>query len=261
MIACIHAIKRTKEGIAISAIRKSYMLRFGGRCVVLVACVWLCIAHPEQLSVLQGGAFFRQFSALHVLWAIWMLDMAAQLHPAKKSLSLGSKKLFAQYFRPSQIRTDLQALKRYIVSTTCSAYRILLLWVALIAALGFCHFRGWLSDAALFMTSVLFYVCDLICVLFWCPFRLLLKNRCCTTCRIFNWDHILMFTPMLFVHGFFAYSLLAVALVVWVAWELSVILHPERFWWQSNETLQCVNCTDKLCTQYCRKLRPRQNQL
>jgi len=35
-------------------------------------------------------------------------------------------------------------------------------------------------------------------------------------------------------------------------------LHPERFWWQSNETLQCVNCTDKLCTQYCHKLRPKE---
>lgn len=233
------------------------MLRFVGRCVVLAVCVWLCIAYPQQLDVLQGWAFFQKPSLLHLLWLIWVGDMTLQLIPAKKNLSLGSKKLFKQYFRPAQIKTDLLALKRYIVSTTRAAYRIMLLWAALIAVLGFCHFRGWLSDAALFMTSVLFYVCDLICVLFWCPFRLLLKNRCCTTCRIFNWAHVMMFTPMLFVCGFYSYSLLALSLVVWVAWELSVLLHPERFWWQSNETLQCANCTDKLCTQYCRKLRPR----
>lgn len=233
------------------------MLRFVGRCVVLAVCVWLCIAYPQQLNVLQGWAFFQKPSLLHLLWLIWVGDMTLQLIPAKKNLSLGSKKLFKQYFRPAQIKTDLLALKRYIVSTTRAAYRIMLLWAALIAVLGFCHFRGWLSDAALFMASVLFYVCDLICVLFWCPFRLLLKNRCCTTCRIFNWDHVMMFTPMLFVCGFYSYSLLALSLVVWVAWELSVLLHPERFWWQSNETLQCANCTDKLCTQYCHKLRPR----
>ena len=234
------------------------MLRFVGRCTVLAVCIWLCIAQPLQLAVLQGWAFFQKPSLLHLLWLIWVGDMVLQLVPAKKKLSLGSKKLFRQYFRPSQLRIDLQALKCYILSTTRAAYRILLLWAALIAALGFCHFRGWLSDAALFMVSVLFYVCDLICVLFWCPFRLLLKNRCCTTCRIFNWDHVMMFTPMLFVKGFFSYSLLALSMVVWLAWELSVMLHPERFWWQSNETLQCANCTDKLCTQYCHKLRPRQ---
>ena len=27
---------------------------------------------------------------------------------------------------------------------------------------------------------------------------------------------------------------------------------PQKF---SNEALKCVNCTDKLCTQYCQKLR------
>ena len=50
-------------------------------------------------------------------------------------------------------------------------------------------------------------------------------------------------------------GLFALSLVVFVAWELCVILHPERFWEQTNEALRCANCTDKLCTQYCRKLK------
>jgi hypothetical protein len=33
------------------------------------------------------------------------------------------------------------------------------------------------------------------------------------------------------------------------------MLYPERFWEISNIALQCSNCTDKLCTQYCKKLR------
>jgi len=99
-------------------------------------------------------------------------------------------------------------------------------------------------------------VCDLICVLIWCPFRLIMKTRCCTTCRIFNWDHLMMFTPMLFVKSFFAASLLAMAIAVWAVWELCVAIYPERFWEGSNDALKCANCTDKLCTQYCRRLRP-----
>ena len=182
--------------------------------------------------------------------------MLLQLLPAKRDIALGSKKLFKQYFTPAHVKHELEALKKYIVSTTRTAYKIMILWVLLIAALGVLHANEIIGHTGLFMVSVLFYVCDLICVLFWCPFRLLLKNRCCTTCRIFNWDHIMMFTPMVYVCGFYAYSLLLMAAVVWVAWELSVLLHPERFWFNSNETLRCSSCTDKLCTQYCQKLRP-----
>ena len=33
------------------------------------------------------------------------------------------------------------------------------------------------------------------------------------------------------------------------------MMYPERFWDHSNAALQCAECTDKLCTQYCQKLR------
>ena len=65
----------------------------------------------------------------------------------------------------------------------------------------------------------------------------------------------MMFTPILFVVGVYSYSLLALALAVWIVWELCVAIYPERFWEESNEALKCSECTDKLCTQYCRKLR------
>ena len=232
------------------------MARFVGRCMVLAAGLFYCIVSPQSFEVLEGLNFFRRFSVLHLLWLIWVGDMLLQLLPAKRDIALGSKKLFKQYFTPAQVKQDLAALKQYIVSTTRTAYKIMILWTLLIAALGVLHYNEIIGHTGLFMVSVLFYVCDLICVLFWCPFRLLLKNRCCTTCRIFNWDHIMMFTPMVFVFGFYAYSLLVMATVVWIIWELSVLLHPERFWFNSNETLRCSNCTDKLCTQYCQKLRP-----
>jgi len=231
------------------------MLRFVGRCLVLAVSFVLCLTAPYCFHVLEGMNFFKTLSPLHALWLIWVGDMILQLIPAKRNIALGSKKLFKQYFSPAQVKQDLAALKKYIVTTTKTAYVIFIIWALLIAALGWMYGKGIIGNIGLCMVSILFYVCDLICVLFWCPFRLLLKNRCCTTCRIFNWDHIMMFTPMVFVCGFYAYSLIALALVVWLAWELSIILHPERFWFMSNETLRCQNCTDKLCTQYCHKLR------
>ena len=232
------------------------MMRFFGRCFALVASLAACIFKPEWFDVINGMTFFTKLSPLHVLWAVWVGDIILQLIPAKNNIALGSKKLFRQYFTPVQVKHDIEALKKYIVSTTRSAYGIFLIWTALITVLGVLHAKGVVGNIGLCMISILFYVCDLICVLFWCPFRLMLKNRCCTTCRIFIWDHVMMFTPMIFVFGFFSYSLLVLSFIAWGAWELSVMLHPERFWFNSNQTLLCANCTDKLCTQYCHKLRP-----
>ena len=249
-----------KEGNSISRLRRIYMARLIGRCMALALAVFFYIAVPEQFLPLERGNFFRQGTLLHVLWGVWLMDMAGQLMPAKRNLALGSKKLFVQYFKDAGIKGNAEALKTYIVNTTRAAHKILIMWGLLVGALGICHGKGWLSNRDLLMVSILFYVCDLICVLIWCPFRLMLKNRCCTTCRIFNWDHMMMFTPMIWVNSFYSWSLLAVALVVWGAWELSVLIHPERFSPQSNAALLCQNCTDKLCTQYCQKLREKKGE-
>jgi len=62
-------------------------------------------------------------------------------------------------------------------------------------------------------------------------------------------------SPFLFLPGFYTTSLLLGSVAVVAAWEVCIILHPERFWEYSNAALQCANCTDKLCTQYCQRLR------
>lgn len=236
-------------------IRKAYMLRLVLRVMVFLLCVWVCFYRPEWLGVLQGWNFFTQFSPLHLLWGVWVADMVLQLVPVKKHIPLGSQKLFKQRFRPIREKVNREALLSYVRTTTKAAYLVFLLWLALLAAIAALYYSGVIQDTGLFMISVAFYVCDLICVLIWCPFRLILKNRCCTTCRIFNWDHLMMFSPMAFVGSFFSWSLFLIALAVWAVWELFVLLFPERFWEHSNEALQCASCTDKLCTQYCRKLR------
>ena len=210
---------------------------------------------PQEFAVLEGFRFFEEFSLFHILWGIWLVDMVCQLIPIKKHIPLGSQKLFRQRFRPIRDKINYTALKKHIQSTSKSAGNVMLLWMAFTACIGALYFFGILDKRMLLLLSIVFYVCDLICVLVWCPFRLILKNRCCTTCRIFNWDHLMMFSPLLFVGGFYAWSLFGLSLVVLLVWEFAILLYPERFWEFSNEALKCSNCTDKLCTQYCQKLR------
>ncbi len=239
----------------LSQTRKRYILRLIGRCIVFAVCCVLCFYAPRQFSVLDGTEFFTHFSALHILWGIWVMDMLLQIIPIKNRLPLGSMKLFPNRFKPIREKINYEALRSYILTTSKAAYKVFLLWCGLIAGIGALYWLGTIGKMALFMISVLFYVCDLICVLIWCPFRLLMKTRCCTTCRIFNWDHLMMFSPLVFMGGFYAISLVMMALLAWLLWELCILIYPERFWDQSNAALKCSQCTDKLCTQYCQKLR------
>ena len=238
-----------------SATRKKYIWRLIGRILVLILCAALCIFKPGSFDVLQGMNFFRSFSVLHLLWAIWVADMFFQIIPIRNKLPLGSMKLFSNRFRPIRDKINYQALRDYVITTTKAAYKVFIIWTALILAIGFIHYYGIINDMWLFMISVTFYVCDLICVLIWCPFRLIMKNRCCTTCRIFNWDHLMMFTPLIYMRSFYAWSLVVTAFLAWLIWELCIMMYPERFWHQTNVALKCSECTDKLCTQYCQKIR------
>ena len=238
-----------------SPVRKRYITRLVLRCVVLVLCTTLALFAPEEFVILEGMNFFRRFSLLHLLWAVWVGDMVLQIIPIRNKVPLGSQKLFANRFRPIRDKINYEALRSYIVTTTRAAYKVFLLWWTLIGAIGLLYSWDIIGKTGLFLISVVFYVCDLICVLIWCPFRLMMKNRCCTTCRIFNWDHLMMFSPMLFMGGFYGISLLVLAIAAWLVWELCVMMYPERFWDKSNLALKCSECTDQLCTQYCQKLR------
>ena len=187
----------------VSPVRMQYILRLIFRCVALVFSVVAFFVYPQAFHIMEGNAFFTTLSPFHLLWALWMLDMFLQVIPTKNTVALGSQKVFAFRFRPGKTPIDYAALKKRIASANWGAVKVLVLWTLLVAVIGvlyFCHVidRNWLL-----LFTVAFYVCDLICVLIWCPFRLIMGNRCCTTCRIFNWDHIMMFSPLIFVGGFF----------------------------------------------------------
>ena len=238
-----------------SEIRKRYTIRLICRCLILVVCLIASFVSPNLFGALEHNAFFDRFTVVHLLWIVWVIDMIQQIIPIKNKVALGSQKLFLNRFKPIRDRINHDALRDYVVSTTKAAYRVMLLWCALLIVVAIAYYKGTIGRIGLFIISVTFYVCDLICVLIWCPFRLMMNTRCCTTCRIFNWDHFMMFSPLAFMGGFFALSLFVIAVIALLVWEFCILIHPERFWDRSNAALKCSECTDKLCTQYCQKLK------
>lgn len=122
-------------------------------------------------------------------------------------------------------------------------------WIALNAVVAIVlNSFGFLNQQTAAIWMLFFFMFDMICVVLWCPVQtVLMKNRCCTTCQIFNWDAAMVATPMIFIGGWFSIILGAMAIVVLVRWELAALRHPERFDERTNASLACANCKDKLC--------------
>ncbi len=239
----------------ISKTRQIYFLRLFGRIIIFIFTVLIYIFAKDEFSILTGLNFFKKFSVFHILWGIWIIDMVLQLMPVKAHISIGSQKIFRSLFRPIKEKISYKSLRKHIADTTASAYKVMIIWIALNIVIGALYANHIIDAGFVLLISVFFYLCDLICVLIWCPFRLIMKNKCCTTCRIFNWDHLMMFSPLIMVNSFYSWSLVIFAVVIWLIWEICFFTYPERFWENSNMALRCSECTDKLCTQYCRKLR------
>ena len=178
-----------------------------------------------------------------VMWVIWFvfaLEMTLRFFPGRLE-SMGCQKQFSRNYRPTG--KGLPA-----GGNDHSRMWIALAWFALNGAIGAIYFAGWIDKGILVLISLAYSVCDMICILFFCPFQTwFMKNKCCGSCRIYNWDYAMMFTPLLFVGGFWAWSLLALSLGLLFRWEYTYKLHPERFYEHSNLSLACANCREKLC--------------
>lgn len=121
-------------------------------------------------------------------------------------------------------------------------------WLGINGLVAVFYYAGFYSKPEMLLLSLLYYVFDLFCIIIYRQFQsLVMKNRCCVTCRIFNWDSIMMFTPLIFVPAFFSWSLIAIAIILLFHWEVAYRKHPERFMEESNVNLRCAGCSDRLC--------------
>ena len=129
-----------------------------------------------------------------------------------------------------------------------ATWAILAAWLGLNGIIAVLYFTNIIDAGILILIALAYSVCDMICILFFCPFQTwFLKNKCCGTCRIYNWDFAMMFTPLLFIPHAYTWSLLAMSLIILLRWELTLRLRPERFAENTNACLACKNCDEKLC--------------
>ena len=177
-----------------------------------------------------------------IVWFFFIIGMSLRFFPSRFE-SMGCQKQFAKNYEPmgEQGVPTNQSWKRTAL--------VAVIWLALNAVIGALYFTGIFDRGMLILIALAYSVCDIICILFFCPFQTwFMKNRCCTTCRIYNWDFAMMFTPLVFIPHWYTYSLLGCALALLLRWEITYRIHPERFSTATNRCLDCSNCEEKLCS-------------
>lgn len=178
---------------------------------------------------------------MSVIWVVFVVEMLFRFFPSRLE-SPGCQKQFARNYIKTG-RTDI------VMQDNHATVLVALTWIMFNGVIGLLKMSDILDDGFMILLSCAYSICDMICILFFCPFQTwFLKNKCCGTCRIYNWDYAMMFTPLFFVKSAFSWSLLILAVALLLRWEVAVYKYPERFSENTNEYLHCQNCTEKLCT-------------
>ncbi len=179
-------------------------------------------------------------AVIYAIWIVFTAEMILRFFPSRYE-SPGCQKQFARNYIKSG-STEIS------IPDNNATVLVALVWVVFNGIVGALYMAGVLDDGIMILLCSAYSVCDIICILFFCPFQTwFMKNKCCSTCRIYNWDYAMMFTPLFFVRKGYSWSLLALSVALLIRWEITFYLHPERFSEKTNDYLQCRNCTEKLC--------------
>ena len=236
--------------IAIGKIHRRHVWGFAFRIVLLAVVLILFFTGAEALdfSVMPRKDFGGVF--LCFVWVILAAGMIRELFPNKR-MTLITQKHHSDPTKntPEQgngLSADKAAAhKRLNRGIFFSAVA----WIFCNAAVFFVlSLLDMLTPPAALVLVVFYAVCDLVCVLIFCPFQVFfMQNRCCTVCRIHNWDCLMMCTPLILFPCLYSLSLLLISVAVLIRWEITTRKSPHFFVEDINENLCCVHCEDKLC--------------
>ncbi len=209
------------------------------RSLLFIAALVIYIVNRVGNSVDPFGEYGKRPLILSVIWVVFFVEMVLRFFPSDIE-SMGCRKQFKRNYKPTG--------REYKNPSWRPTFFIVLSWLGLNGIIAVLFYTGIVDEGILILTALFYSVCDMICILFFCPFQTwFMKNKCCGSCRIYNWDYAMMCTPLIMVDNHFARSLVFVSLILLAVWEIAFKLHPERFSTSTNECLSCANCKEKLC--------------
>jgi len=208
--------------------------------VVLLIVTVFYIFFDEHILILKNYVF-------PIIFVYFILDSLIILLPNKLNYLPTMK--YSEKFYLKSPNYDKEKLNNIKKSNNRRALFTFILYFGALSVVGWVYLSyDFLEDIHLFLLFLLINVADYFCILFWCPFKsLILKNTCCYTCRITNWDRFMKSYILIFVPNIFTITLVVMSILVFLLWEYTHQIHPERFYSISNEILRCSSCNETLC--------------
>ena len=220
---------------------KESKIRFIIRSILFIILIIFFIRDNNIiLSILNYKIIFN-IKIYHIIWLYLVLEMIFLIIPYTNNHSYNGK-LFAKHYIEVE-SYNKEKLDKYIERRNKQARRVLIVWTLFNLFIYAIYKKYNLSKSYVFLVFMFYYWLDMFCVNIWCPFhKLFFKSKCCNECRIYNWDHVMLFTPLVFIKSFWTYSLFVLSLFAFFQWEYMIKVHPERFSPVSNKKLQCKYC-------------------
>ncbi len=222
-----------KQGILYKMTTKSYsFFRLIVSIVLFILATIALFFFPEWIESLNKWWFFP-------LWLYFAWEAIKVIFPVFH-ISIASGKHFIKNFKPSEY-FNINKIKNLVVDNRHPII-IAICWGLLLIGIGVLYFTHVINYLWIYYFVIFFHMADNICINIWCPFRAFMKNRCCVTCRIYNWDHFMKYSPLIFIPNFFNYTLVILGAIALIQWEIVHKQHPERFYQLTNTNLTCGNC-------------------
>ena len=213
------------------------------RSIILVITLFFTITNVNLLNKIMNFNIIGNIKIYHLLWIYLMYEMIIVLIPSFNNYSY-SGKIFKRHFIEAETYSK-EKLDKFTKRNTKKAINAFIFWVILNSIIGYLYIKFNLSPIYMYLLFLFYYWSDMFCVNVWCPFhKLIVKNKCCNECRIYNWGHIMYLTPLIFIPTFWTYSLVLVGIIVFIQWEYMNKKYPERFSPISNKSLRCNECNN-----------------
>ena len=238
--------KRRKHNDGRPEFNKLAALRLVFRFMLACYCFGVYLGEKTLLDL----TFLPKWKGMYVMCGILLFSLVIRFFPLK-IFPIGMRKHLKSTFEPTRDYAENPHLTkedhRELERQKSQFIRGLLLYCVVTAVWFVLYFMKIFTTSEMFLVVMAYFVGDMICVNIFCPYKFVMKNRCCSVCRIYNWDAIFLVFPLVVVPGILPWVLVAVAIAYTVIWEVNYHLHPERFLERTNAALRCANCPKDLC--------------
>ena len=111
---------------------------------------------------------------LILVWLVFVIEMIFRFFPSRYE-SPGCQKQFARNYIKSG-NTDINIPENH------ATFLVALIWIIFNGIFVALHMAGIFDDEIMILLCSAYSICDIICILFFCPFQTwLLKNKCCSS--------------------------------------------------------------------------------